>query len=935
MPVTRLASWVSHRRAGRAIAISAALMVTSMAWSAPPTSAAVPRVDLRVLVLNDGSPWVTAIASQLAAEGVPYTSLDVVAPGRAPIDAAMLSTTDHAKFQAVVAPSATSAALSATEWATVRAFEAQYSIREVDAQNWPDTSVGLATPVFAGDMNGMTATVTPAAQAAGFQYLSGPVPFSQGSWGYLATPLTATTTPALPAGASFVPLVTAVAPIGAATTSVVGVYTHDGVEQMVITALMAFSFPQFKTLAHGIVTWMTRGVHLGYQRNYLTFHVDDAFSSDALWDSAHNCTPGEDCPLGPDGLSIYPESSARMTADDVAYAVQWQASRQYTLTLAFNGLGIAAGDPLTTAFQSNQAAFKWLNHGLVHVYQGCAQDFTTVPWHCVTDANGAVVWMSQADVQSEISTNITAGRSIGLTFDTREYLSGEHSGLAQPPQQLVDNPNFAAAVAAAGITSLGADASRESGSRIVGGARTVPRHPTALYYNTSTAAAAIDEYNWLYTSRANGGSGYCEDNAATATCIAPLNPVTGFTDYIVPTDAAFDLGFVLSNDPRPFYAHTSNLTGDRLLYPLVDTILTRYRTSFAASAPLVNLTLTDAATTLTRHASWTAASTPGSSVNAWIEGNVITVSNPSGLAVPLTVPTGTTLAGGTLQSYGGEQSTWLTGTAAAATLPSTQLSIGGSASFLEGRSGSLTARSSTANASIEIAGTLPAGLVWASTGPGAYALSGVPAAGTAGTYPVLVTATSAAGVTTRSINVTVNRVPTITSASSATVVSGVPFSFTVAATGVPVPVVSVTGTLPSGVSVRTGSNGTATVSGTPTFTSGSTTRLTVRAVNSAGTTSQTLTLTLATVPRFTSSSTRTVRVGVSTSFSVTTSASPRAAITALDALPSGLTFRDRGDGTALITGVPAAGTAGTRSIRLRATNVAGSTVQTLSLTVQP
>jgi hypothetical protein len=46
---------------------------------------------------------------------------------------------------------------------------------------------------------------------------------------------------------------------------------------------------------------------------------------------------------------------------------------------------------------------------------------------------------------------------------------------------------------------IGSDASRDNGSRQVGPATTIPRHPTALYYNTSTQAEAVDEYNWLYT----------------------------------------------------------------------------------------------------------------------------------------------------------------------------------------------------------------------------------------------------------------------------------------------------------------------------------------------------------------------------------------------------------------------------------------------------
>ena len=62
--------------------------------------------------------------------------------------------------------------------------------------------------------------------------------------------------------------------------SLLGVYSNDGVEQLVITAAISFSLPQYKTLAHGIISWATRGVHFGYNRNNFTFQVDDAFSSD-------------------------------------------------------------------------------------------------------------------------------------------------------------------------------------------------------------------------------------------------------------------------------------------------------------------------------------------------------------------------------------------------------------------------------------------------------------------------------------------------------------------------------------------------------------------------------------------------------------------------------------------------------------------------------
>ena len=39
-------------------------------------------------------------------------------------------------------------------------------------------------------------------------------------------------------------------------------------------------------LRHGMLTWVTRGVYLGYQRNYLELQVDDLFLGDDAWDEA-------------------------------------------------------------------------------------------------------------------------------------------------------------------------------------------------------------------------------------------------------------------------------------------------------------------------------------------------------------------------------------------------------------------------------------------------------------------------------------------------------------------------------------------------------------------------------------------------------------------------------------------------------------------------
>ena len=136
-------------------------------------------------------------------------------------------------------------------------------------------------------------------RAGGFGYLNGPVPFSAGSYSYVALPLGR----GVAAVRGQLHHIDSGAPLPDGTTgSLIGDYTNAGVEQMVITAAFSSTLPQFKYLAHGIISWMTRGVHFGYNRNNFTFNVDDAFNSDASWNTDLNCTPGEDC-TAPDDVA--------------------------------------------------------------------------------------------------------------------------------------------------------------------------------------------------------------------------------------------------------------------------------------------------------------------------------------------------------------------------------------------------------------------------------------------------------------------------------------------------------------------------------------------------------------------------------------------------------------------------------------------------------
>ncbi|MGW6731491.1 hypothetical protein [Streptomyces sp. NPDC055013] len=635
-----------------------------------------PRIDLRVLVVSDGGPATDAIAAELDTAGTPYTEIDLTQSGRPVIDAGYLADTvdgrDRAKFQAVVLPNDNPFPANSPEMAALVAYEKAYDIPQVDAYTYARPEAGLQYPVYggySGSVDGVQAQVTDAGRAGPFDYLDGPVPFEDNSptvgesYAFLSTPMT---------GADFTPYVQATIPGTSKQGSLVGEYRHDGRRELVVTFVYNQYQQQFRLLARGIVEWMTGGVHLGASRNYFAVHVDDVFAADDRWNSTLNCTPGDvDC-TDPDATP----DPIRMSPADVDHAVAWQRERDFTLDLAYNGAGSVdhrednnGSDPLADRLVAERAEFRWINHTYTHAFLGCEQDTSVVPWRCATNADGSTKWVSRADVADEIAHNQVWGQQAQLPLDNAELVTGEHSGLRVLPQQSADNPNLALALADTGIGWLASDNSREPGQRQVGPATTVPRYPMNIFYNAGRAAEQVDEYNWIYTSRAQGGSGICEDNPDTTTCLpAPLDTATGYAQHIVPLERQIALGHVLGNDPKPHFIHQSNLAEDRIAYPVLDGVLDTYDTLFAQNTPLVNLRMKDIGNELKQRASWRTAVGDGQ-VTAYRIGDTVTVESPDGVTVPATMPEGTTRAGSAFgEAYAGERSGWTTPAAEPLTL---------------------------------------------------------------------------------------------------------------------------------------------------------------------------------------------------------------------------------------------------------------------------
>jgi hypothetical protein len=245
-------------------------------------------------------------------------------------------------------------------------------------------------------------------------------------------------------------------------------------------------------------------------------------------------------------------------------------------------------------------------------------------------------------------------------------------------------------------------------------------------------------------------------------------------------------------------------------------------------------------------------------------------------------------------------------------------------SFTEGNTESFTVTASAAPAAtITMTGTLPTGITFSSP-----VLSGVPAAGTSGSYNISFKASNGVGVDAlQNFTLVINKAPNITSAASTTFRVGTAGNFVFAATGVPAPTFSITGPLPAGVSLTSD-----TLSGTPAAGTGGVYNFSVTASNGVGSDSVVnFVLTVEQTPAVTSANNVTFTVGSAGSFTVTRTGYPAATLSLTGTLPNGVTFNPA---TGVLSGTPAAGTANTYALTFTAQNGVGSPDnQSFTLTV--
>ena len=620
-------------------------------------------VSLKVLVLTDGTPGVAAIARELANEGVPTTVISLRAASRPRITPGFLTrpgpgVTKGGNFDGIVLPGTTSPGLTSAERTALARYEREFGVRQVDAYAPPQPANGMSAPVYTGPLTGAM-SVTAAGARGGFGYLKASFPFSGGAagpapFGYLARPQPGSGVTAV------TPLLDAAVPRSAGSGTLVWQFTSQGTQQLGIGFGASKFLAQFRYLAHGIVSWVTRGVTLGWWRNYLTVDYDDVINANSQWSTTGHCTPG----AGPCPRGTVRTAPIRMKPADVSYAVRWQHRHHFKMEFLFNGgsslrFQVNGTDPLLAAFKPVAGDFYWINHTYTHNFLGCKQDFKVEPWKCVR-SGGRIVWVSQAEISSQTQQNLTWAREHGIPALPEVLATGEYSGLRILPQQPLDNPNLIAAMAPNKIRWIALDDSRDPNMRFVGPALGVPRHPIDVGYDVDDVNEEVNQYNWFHTAKKDGGSGICETSTTTA-CIKPLNLKTGWTSFILPVVIRLVFLDTLDNDARPFFMHQSNLTGNRLGYPVMDGVLKAYRAVYNTGAPYLNLSMAGDGEAMRAQQLWTRALQAGT-VTAWVQGRTVTVSGPPGQLVPVTAPAGTRSGSATGAAfgrlYGGQRSAY-------------------------------------------------------------------------------------------------------------------------------------------------------------------------------------------------------------------------------------------------------------------------------------
>jgi hypothetical protein len=519
------------------------------ALSLAPAAAETPRsIDMKLLVVSaDGNePVFAAIKSILNQVGVPY---DTLIASQTPLTPQTLSdglgagryqgvllTTGNLAYEA--SPGNWQSAFTQAQWQMLWQYEADFRVRQATLYTYPagaPDNYGL-TPISAADTSStpINASLTAAGQQL-FGYLNPANPVAiRNAWTYLARPVST---------ANPVPLLTT-----ADGYSIASVYTYpDGRQNLAITTDGNPELTHTLLLGYGVINWVSKGIFLGERKVYLNAQPDDVMIPDDIWD--------------PVRLSDQTGLEYRMTGLDYNRLVTWQNNlraantntAQIRLEMPFNGVGasgIFPNDTLTNAIRNRPNQFRWISHTYEH--------------ELLTAIN-------YTDALAQLSKNDLVAQQLGFSLYFKD-------SMIQPEISGLDNPEFLRAAKDFGIRYILSDTSQpgwKNPSPNTGfysvhqpSILIIPRYPTNLYYNVSTPAEWLSEYNHFY---APGGLFPTWDRALTYA-------------EVLDKESEVWLRYLLKFDLNPVMFHQSNLraynNANSLLGDLITATMRKYNSMY-------------------------------------------------------------------------------------------------------------------------------------------------------------------------------------------------------------------------------------------------------------------------------------------------------------------------------------------------------------------
>ncbi len=385
-------------------------------------------------------------------------------------------------------------------------------------------------------------------------------------------------------------------------------------------------------------------------------------------------------------------TAGKLAAGEYVYAVTDQFNTAAPGAPPVAGTGESAGSvssPVTVTSPNNSVTLTW--GAVCHAADYKIYRATYAPPIAPATTGTIGAWSQIGTVQANTTTdftnpngNSTTNTAGGGAVEKTLTDTGAAVNAGTPPtvgtadeSAYEQNPALDAAFAGTqdgGIKYFGSDASKPypnpaNGSFATGdytgaeypagagftdaGGTAIPRYPTNIYYNVSTNAQEVDEYQTLYDSPT------CVPITGVTTC---NQAGTTFTiDQIVGSVDQGMFAHLMGNDPRPTYFHQTNLMsqtsgtvngeGNGLFYETLNPLLAEYHQYFASNAPIEQYTMAQIGTLLGEQSGWATAG--GNRVTGYISGNQVTVNNgASAIEIPLT---GVTSVG---SDYEGSRSGW-------------------------------------------------------------------------------------------------------------------------------------------------------------------------------------------------------------------------------------------------------------------------------------